>query len=622
MPDTPEVKVKLVLDDAAASAGAAVEQDLKGVADQAHAAQSGLGLLGSVGIRSLVDVKAAAEMAIAVFHGIGDLVGGTVVESFEKALDKFENMKAMSDSVSFASPHASIEALKEAAIDLDDEFSEVAIATGVLQDDIQQAFSTLIEHSDRGYAAVVALTDEMANAARLVPGGMSAMSEGMASIEMGLVKAKNPLVMMIAQTDLLHGTAKEVAAQMKKMTVEEQVTLAETAIGKFAQRAQNLPHTFNEVKNIWEKLKDDIYESAGAPILDTLTSTTESAVNFYKEHADQINAFATAFGERVSEFITFGSELIQEFYSVFSDDASKTGVGIKHALEDARDAWDDIRGQAHAIAKTFQDVVEAIGKVIDFAMTAGRVATAIVTAGGSEVARYAAGKAYDAATGQGDFAAKGTLDPDVEKALNRANRRFSNMNEDTEDLNRVRDKFIEAAKASGMAQYDIDQYVGGLYRLHDQATELGGGAVFDNIVKNIATSADNGVAAFVDAYQNASKAHNTAAMTHAAQVLESSTVLQEALLQSGAISSGAIEGLASKLSAGAFKDQVTAQQRAALSQMAGKGATVHMNGGQTFHIKQDFRDQDPDRVALVFQRDIASAAVNRAQSRLATAFGV
>ena len=45
-------------------------------------------------------------------------------------------------------------------------------------------------------------------------------------------------------------------------------------------------------------------------------------------------------------------------------------------------------------------------------------------------------------------------------------------------------------------------------------------------------------------------------------------------------------------------------------------------GVANFHIKQDFRDQDPDRIALVFKKDIGQAAVSRTASRVATPFGL
>ncbi len=45
-------------------------------------------------------------------------------------------------------------------------------------------------------------------------------------------------------------------------------------------------------------------------------------------------------------------------------------------------------------------------------------------------------------------------------------------------------------------------------------------------------------------------------------------------------------------------------------------------GVANFHIKQDFRDQDPDRIALVFKKELSHAATSRTMSRVATPFGL
>ncbi len=44
--------------------------------------------------------------------------------------------------------------------------------------------------------------------------------------------------------------------------------------------------------------------------------------------------------------------------------------------------------------------------------------------------------------------------------------------------------------------------------------------------------------------------------------------------------------------------------------------------GSTININQDFRDQDPDRVAIVFRQDLMRAAESRRQGRVGTPFGV
>lgn len=47
---------------------------------------------------------------------------------------------------------------------------------------------------------------------------------------------------------------------------------------------------------------------------------------------------------------------------------------------------------------------------------------------------------------------------------------------------------------------------------------------------------------------------------------------------------------------------------------APSGPQVNFNGGQTFKIQQDFRDQDPDRIAIAFERRITRSAVSRVRA--------
>jgi hypothetical protein len=42
----------------------------------------------------------------------------------------------------------------------------------------------------------------------------------------------------------------------------------------------------------------------------------------------------------------------------------------------------------------------------------------------------------------------------------------------------------------------------------------------------------------------------------------------------------------------------------------------------TFNLKQDFKDQDPNRIALIMRRDILKAAQSRGQSKVASPFGL
>jgi hypothetical protein len=64
--------------------------------------------------------------------------------------------------------------------------------------------------------------------------------------------------------------------------------------------------------------------------------------------------------------------------------------------------------------------------------------------------------------------------------------------------------------------------------------------------------------------------------------------------------------------------------RARIEEMMGagtRGAPVVDARGSTFNIKQDFRDQDPDRIAVIFSEDLNRHAEARIRSRSSTPFG-
>lgn len=139
--------------------------------------------------------------------------------------------------------------------------------------------------------------------------------------------------------------------------------------------------------------------------------------------------------------------------------------------------------------------------------------------------------------------------------------------------------------------------------------------------------ADAAATAFAMSFNRIKTTNSEAMYDAAAATIMGSKALQESILKSGEAAGLSLEELADKLGdkLGDFSDKL----REAAGESGGKEATKGkgavplnvFNGGQVFQIKQDFRDQDPDRIVTVFQRDIARAAENRLQARTALAFG-
>ena len=147
------------------------------------------------------------------------------------------------------------------------------------------------------------------------------------------------------------------------------------------------------------------------------------------------------------------------------------------------------------------------------------------------------------------------------------------------------------------------------------------------------------VSTLIEAYNTASDLGNNAMMTQAATIMAQAGVTKSMIEQAGITVAGGLDQLANVISMEAFKtyDEFLAASSAILGGKSGAtapeaeklkkaaggaGVNVNMSGGQTFNIKQDYRDQDPDRVAIAFKRDIVKAALSRRSSRITNIFGV
>lgn len=108
-------------------------------------------------------------------------------------------------------------------------------------------------------------------------------------------------------------------------------------------------------------------------------------------------------------------------------------------------------------------------------------------------------------------------------------------------------------------------------------------------------------------FTKAMTAQNTGAAQYIANLLAKSESLQTAFLASADLTAEGFEALASMVESQSSEFAELLRGRAAEGK---KGAAtpaapkIVMTGGQTFNVKQDFRDQDPDRVAIMFEKGI------------------
>jgi len=157
--------------------------------------------------------------------------------------------------------------------------------------------------------------------------------------------------------------------------------------------------------------------------------------------------------------------------------------------------------------------------------------------------------------------------------------------------------------------------------------------MFDNFAKaraegmipdeaSIAT-ADSLIGQVGASFTKAMATHNQGASQYIANLLAKSEGLQGAFLASADLTSEGFEALATMVEGQSkeFADLLRGRAGEGKAAPATPAAPkVVMTGGQTFQIKQDFRDQDPDRVAIMFERDIGRS-IERKLSAGTNVFG-
>jgi hypothetical protein len=638
-----EVRIRLVLDDVAAETAKQIETSLgrvaaasKKVEQQTHANEKSAdayftGLAkghksatsGFENMKYVVEGSVVAMAAGVAAIGAGIAGAGALAESaFHAAMVEGEEVKKVGSAMMMmAGENASLNQIKSVSKLVHNELEDTAIAMGVSAEQMTDAFTAIAERSGKSVDQVQELTTAMAKAGRISGLGMSELSEGFAAMEAGVVRAKNPVVQLIAATSVLHGNAKQVATQLQKMSPDKMLELGEKAVTKMAEKAKEMPLSFNAAKQSMADMKRQILEDMGAPIVKAVISEINVIRTFFLEHQELIATYAKNFGQRVAEFIKFVGDFMRTFVSLESNDANSISNSLSTTMDDILDAWDDIKNDGASVAKAFKDVVDAARAIVDYTMTASRIISGIVTGGLSEGVRYVAKKGFEMATGTGSSAVPGELDSKTESALRKMNRIAGDMNAPIDKLQKAQQKFHDAATAAGMSADEIHRYIQGALDINSYAVTSGGGEAFHQAALKAKTNDFGGAADFVMAYQAATKAHDDAARKYAEGVFEKSKDLQRVLIESGILASGALEGFGDNIKNATLKSLVGEQLKKIISNSAGKGAAINMNGGQTFNLKQDFRDQDPDRVFVAFQRDVSKAAASRTQSRMAGVFG-
>lgn len=608
-----EVGVKLVLNSNAQAETQHIKDGLKGVGHEAAKQSAGWKgrLMGGAKMMGGFALSASAAAAAAALAAGGAIVGLGVkaAHTFEGA---DEQIRGFAGSLMMVDRNANaFEKLYDYGEDVKGVMEQIGIKAGTSSDNTVEAFNGILSHGGKTVEQTEKLVEQMAMAGKVLPGGLRAVSQGYEQVQLGMMRATNPIVQLIAATGQLKGDARSVSQQLMKMAPEKRMELAEKAIEKMGSKMKDVPLTLKQMKEGIGIVSSNTFEAMGKPIVHQLEAVFGKVHRWITENQDTIYEIGSKVGDAISRGVEIAGPFLDTMATVAHDmwsEAEQTfdamfgpGMSLFEYIYENKDAW----------ARTFGDVLKL---VLQTGMFLARTFAGIRDAVFGML--RAIGKSGilggDLAKFVGEEEQKGQSQ-DLRKSI------MEKGGLSNEEFDKRRAAYLESARSSGMNVEDAASDFDKQYR-NAMDTHI---AVMKEVESARDASLNDDAKAFAQAFNVASKAGDKAAMQYVAKFLEGNVAMQNALAKEGpAIFANGIgqfmdtlKGMGDKDIASYLKDKMKPN----LGIPSKTSITQNFNGNIT--VKQDFRDQDPDRVAVVFKRELGKMGSSRLQSRLASPFG-
>lgn len=610
-----EIGVKIVIDSNAKQAFDNVKHGLKGVEDAAGHTKHKIDMsLGGNAKQLGMMVAGAFSLSATAALAAGGAIVGLGVKSAEAFMESAKQIKAIANTFTLLDSAATpLDKIKRFAAATKDELEELGIQAGIADDELVTAFNDVLERGGKTVEQAHELTGSMAYASRATAGGITELSAAFEAIQMGVIRAKNPIVGMIAATHELKGNAKQVAQQMMKMTIAEQMEVAERAIGKMADKMKNAPMTLGQTMASMKVAWENIFETAGEPMIKALTPVVGHVRDLFLKVQPSVVGLAETFGENFAKVADVVLPVIDNVFKAANDNAQSIKETFMEVMEPMKDVFEYIYENREAFAKTFVDVMTLVVGAMAQIIKAMAAVYKGIAAAANFLGRTVSSD-YNKFAGEEDLKSQSK---DIRKTVMASGYR----NASQVDRTQAQQKYVESYTQT----YGADKAAEGL-KDFDKAWQK----AQDDHNAVMAIARDNETAArmadtqsFVKAWTAASKAQDAGAMNYVASFLQHNEALVKALAEDGPKMLG--NGYAALLEA--LKNEGNADALAKIK----KGGTpslglppkgnIIQNFNGPISVKQDFRDQDPDQIMVMMKRDFAKQGMNRLQSRLGGIYG-
>lgn len=659
MTEAAEVQVKLTLDDAASK----VADTIKGKFDS----------LGKVTAKIRDEFLSVAKGALSTAIGVNLAPGlQSIVASFQGMVDNAINVQGRMRAVAsyfVAGSDMAWSSAMDMSSKIDEQLYRSSIAIGQNIDDARKAFQYLAKASDGTTDSLnkaVAQTEKLLMFADVTGESVGDIASEWSMMERGIVRNRGNLFKMLFHTGIFGENMKEASTYWGKLTDEQRTKKMAEAMGTITDRFASAPQTMGSVIAGLQNIKQRLIDVVGMNIIGVLTSKFDNVLKSLESKRPQLEALASRFGQflgkHIEEALAWGGEKLAWLEKNWDEVVKAAENGAKAILKAVKFIVDNkelilMAYGLNVMAPSIQVALAAapalkgmmVGlKAVSFtslpAFTASLgTSTAALGAMALKLGAMAAavGAAYLAFDQYRKLQAEGG-----------AGSAWQEMRYDTSKFSQGDVKATEEAMQRALQAGLVDDLAKMLTEKQERLAvtkeklgmqfgakapehyEAAGVSAMEGLLSKFAkdlphagqmmyADAITNQEEFLKVYNNAVNHGDQALANYVANFAARNVLVGSELLKSGDLIAGGFAAFAQRLgdATRALIDSISPEDLPTEKEVAARGATVNMNGGQTFHIKQDFREADPDRIALYMRKDLVRAATSRTRSRTRTPFG-
>jgi len=605
MTEAAEVHVRLVIDSNAKKETEKLRDGISNVNKSQKKWHGGVlegkKIWGGVGDAAKLGLGVAAGAAVAA----GSVMIGAATGAASAYMESAAQVKALAGTLTLLDESGtSFKDMKDVAGDLQDQLESVAFASGQTRDAMMATFTNVIERGGKTIDQAVELTEAMASAGRAIPQGAEGISEAFEAIEMGIIRAKNPIVGMISATHLLKGNAKSVAQQMQKMSPEAQMKLAEKAVAAMGKKMKDVPLGIGEMTKGMELFVDRLAAAAGAPIVKAIGPVMGKVHGWLQDNHALLGSIAVNFGNTMALGVKAAGPFVDELMGIAKSMAIEMNA-TTGPMADLRTTFQYIYDNRGLLAKSFRDVARAMKDVM------------LLTVKGVQQAGSFLGSVIDKASKLGEGGKAAAQQEALSKGKEAA---MAGVRSKEGAVGFEKKAGVVSARAAyadaGGALEDFDKDMQFAMKNHAM--------IMEDVNAQARAAIGGNATAFSKAWEEASGFNDAESMKAAATFLDGSEKLKDALVKGGDnVVKGGLDAFIAKLNSlglSNIAEQVETSRTEATKAKLPIGKTPNIN--QTFtgsiNVNQDFKDEDPERVAIVFRTDIAQHGLARLGARTST----